>query len=220
MRIYNPHRTLGPARDLGEPIPQTCWNGPIGRHTNDRLNTRQGASLGSGRKSGAETGCWSLARRAQHEESCTRRLLTGREAHDWPVAERLIDRGEPAEHLLSDKAYDSNELRNELWSSAQTSYSQPAATGSAVQFPQAPKDFRRIATRCDKPRGTTWPASVSPQLSYGVNPGNRVDLQIVSGAERPRVSILGDECRNISRRLFARKWARRCGTPAATPALS
>ena len=33
---------------------------------------------------------------------------------DCPVAERLIDRVEPAEHLLGDKAYDSNELRDEL----------------------------------------------------------------------------------------------------------
>jgi Transposase DDE domain len=41
-------------------------------------------------------------------------LLTGGEAHDCPVAERLIDRVEPAELMLGDKAYDSNELRDEL----------------------------------------------------------------------------------------------------------
>jgi IS5 family transposase len=41
-------------------------------------------------------------------------LLTGGEAHDCPVAERLIDRVEPAERMLGDKAYDSEELREEL----------------------------------------------------------------------------------------------------------
>src|SRR5688500_138951 len=41
-------------------------------------------------------------------------LLTGGEAHDCPVAERLINRVEPAERMLGDKAYGSNELRDEL----------------------------------------------------------------------------------------------------------
>jgi transposase len=41
-------------------------------------------------------------------------LLTGGEAHDCPVAERLIRRVEPAKRLLGDMAYDSNELRQEL----------------------------------------------------------------------------------------------------------
>jgi transposase len=40
--------------------------------------------------------------------------LTGGEAHDCPVAERLIDRVEEAKRLLGDKAYDSAELREEL----------------------------------------------------------------------------------------------------------
>ena len=38
------------------------------------LDARQSASLGGGReKGGAETGCWPLARRAQHEDTRTRR---------------------------------------------------------------------------------------------------------------------------------------------------
>ena len=41
-------------------------------------------------------------------------LLTGGEAHDCPVAARLVNRVEPAQRMLGDKAYDSNELRDEL----------------------------------------------------------------------------------------------------------
>ena len=41
-------------------------------------------------------------------------LLTGGEAHDCPVAERLIRRVKPSKRMLGDKAYDSAELREEL----------------------------------------------------------------------------------------------------------
>ena len=41
-------------------------------------------------------------------------LLTGGEAHDCPVAERLIRRVKSPERLLGDMAYDSAELREEL----------------------------------------------------------------------------------------------------------
>src|SRR5262249_22743683 len=41
-------------------------------------------------------------------------LLTGGEAHDCPVAERLIHRVKSPKCLLGDKAYDSAELREEL----------------------------------------------------------------------------------------------------------
>jgi len=41
-------------------------------------------------------------------------LLTGGEAHDCPIAERLIRRVKPSKHMLGDKAYDSAELRDEL----------------------------------------------------------------------------------------------------------
>jgi transposase len=92
-------------------------------------------------------------------------LLTGGEAHDCPVAERLIRRVEPAKRLLGDMAYDSNELRQEL-----------DQHGSKSIIPNRPnrkqlfsfskrlyrlrwrieaafnrlKDFRRIATRYDR----------------------------------------------------------------------
>jgi IS5 family transposase len=41
-------------------------------------------------------------------------LLTGGEAHDCPLAERLIRRVKLSKHLLGDKTYDSAELRGEL----------------------------------------------------------------------------------------------------------
>jgi transposase len=41
-------------------------------------------------------------------------LLTGGEAHDCPVAERLIRRVKPSKRMLGDKAYDSAELREDL----------------------------------------------------------------------------------------------------------
>jgi IS5 family transposase len=41
-------------------------------------------------------------------------LLTGGEAHDCPVAERLIRRVQRPKRMLGDKAYDSAELREEL----------------------------------------------------------------------------------------------------------
>ena len=40
--------------------------------------------------------------------------MTGGEAHDCPVAERLIRRVKSAKRMLGDKAYDSAELREEL----------------------------------------------------------------------------------------------------------
>jgi transposase len=41
-------------------------------------------------------------------------LLTGGEAHDCPIAERLFRRVKSPQRLLGDKAYDSTELREEL----------------------------------------------------------------------------------------------------------
>jgi len=69
-------------------------------------------------------------------------LLTGGEAHDCPVAERLIRRVEPPKRMLGDKAYDSTELREEL---------DENGTKSVIpnRFNRL-KDFRRIATRYDR----------------------------------------------------------------------
>jgi transposase len=91
--------------------------------------------------------------------------LTGGEAHDCPLAERLIDRVEKAERLLGDKAYDSAELREDLKQRG-TKPVIPNRSNRKRPFRFSKrlyklrwrietafnrlKDFRRIATRYDK----------------------------------------------------------------------
>ena len=91
--------------------------------------------------------------------------MTGGEAHDCPIAERLINRVEAAERLLADKAYDSEELRDEL-DQRGTKPVIPNRSNRKRPFPFSKrlyklrwriesafnrlKDFRRIATRYDK----------------------------------------------------------------------
>ena len=92
-------------------------------------------------------------------------LLTGGEAHDCPVAGRLICRVEPAKRMLGDKAYDSAELREQLdehgtkpvipnrsnrkrrFSFSKRLYKLRWRIESAFN---RLKDFRRIATRYDR----------------------------------------------------------------------
>ncbi len=92
-------------------------------------------------------------------------LLTGGEVHDCPVAERLIRRVKPPQHMLGDKAYDSAELRDELQQRGtkpvipnRSNRKQPFSFNrrlyklwSRVEnaFNRL-KDFRRIATRYDR----------------------------------------------------------------------
>ena len=92
-------------------------------------------------------------------------LLTGGQAHDYPVAKRLIRRVAPPKHMLGDTAYDGDGLREEL-----------DQRGTKPVIPNHPnrkhplsfnkrlcklrwriesafnrlKDFRRIATRYDR----------------------------------------------------------------------
>jgi transposase len=92
-------------------------------------------------------------------------LLTGGEAHDCPVAERLICRVQRPKRMLGDKAYDSAELREELDEQGTESVipnrsnrRQPFSFSKRlyklrwrieVAFNRL-KDFRRIATRYDR----------------------------------------------------------------------
>jgi transposase len=92
-------------------------------------------------------------------------LLTGGEAHDCPVAERLIRRVKPSKRMLGDKAYDSAELREELHERGtkpvipnRSNRKRPFSFNKRLyklrwQIEGAfnrLKDFRRIATRYDK----------------------------------------------------------------------
>jgi len=92
-------------------------------------------------------------------------LLTGGEAHDCPVAVRLIRRVKPAKRMLGDKAYDSAELREELHERGtkpvipnRSNRKQPFRFSKRLYklrwriecaFNRL-KDFRRIATRYDR----------------------------------------------------------------------
>ena len=91
--------------------------------------------------------------------------MTGGEAHDCPVAERLIRRVKPAKRMLGDKAYDSAELRDELDERGtkpvipnRSNRKQPFRFSKRLYklrwriesaFNRL-KDFRRIATRYDR----------------------------------------------------------------------
>jgi transposase len=95
-------------------------------------------------------------------------LLTGGEAHDCPVAERLIRGVKPSKHMLGDKAYDSAELRGELnecgtkpvipnrsnrkqpFSFNKRLYKERRRIENAFGRLEGRKDFRRIATRYDR----------------------------------------------------------------------
>jgi len=92
-------------------------------------------------------------------------LLTGGEAHDCPVAERLVRRAKPSKRMLGDKAYDSAELREDLHERGtkpvipnRCNRKQPFSFSKRIYklrwriesaFNRL-KDFRRIATRYDR----------------------------------------------------------------------
>src|SRR5262249_48593492 len=89
----------------------------------DRFHAHQGASLGLRRKRGEQTQAIGRSRGGRNTKihaiadakgRLLSFLLTGGEAHDCPVAERLIRRTKAAEELLADKAYDSDDLRGWL----------------------------------------------------------------------------------------------------------
>ena len=113
----------------------------------------------AGGKGGAEAGCWPLARRANtkiHALADAKGrllaiLLTGGEAHDCPIAERLIRRVKPAKRMLGDKAYKApNCARN--WMSAAPSRSfQIAATGNNPSASTSASTGCAGASRCVQP---------------------------------------------------------------------
>jgi transposase len=166
---------VGTAWDLGKPVPATRRKRAIGRHTDDRFYSRQSTPLGIGRKRGEQKQAVGRSRGGRNTKihaladakgRLIAILLTGGEAHDCPVAERLIDRVEPAERMLGDKAYDSNELRDELKQRGTKPVIPNRINRKRSFFPFSKrlyklrwriesafnrlKDFRRIATRYDK----------------------------------------------------------------------
>lgn len=165
---------LGGARYLGKPVSRVGKKRTSNSDTDDRLHACQSAPLGGGRKRGGQKQAIGRSRGGRntkvHALADARGrliaiLLTGGEAHDCPLAERLIDRVEPADDLLADKAYDSADLRDELEERGTTpvipsrcTRKQPFGFNKCLYklrwliesaFSRL-KDFRRIATRYDK----------------------------------------------------------------------
>jgi transposase len=165
---------VGTARHLGKSIPATCRQRTILRHADDRLDACKSTPLGQRRKRGEEKQAVGRSRGGRNTKihaladakgRLIAILLTGGEAHDCPVAERLIRRVEPAKCMLGDTAYDSAELREELDEHC-TKPVIPNRSNRKEPFTFSKrlyklrwrieaafnrlKDFRRIATRYDK----------------------------------------------------------------------
>ena len=146
----------------------------IGRDADDRFDACQSAPLGRGWKKGEENqavGRWRGGRNTKIHALADAKgrliaiLLSGGEAHDCPLAERLIRRVKSPERLLGDKAYDSAELREALDERGtkpvipnRCNRKQPFSFNKRLYklrwrienaFNRL-KDFRRIATRYDR----------------------------------------------------------------------
>jgi len=159
---------------MGGTVSRACGSWPIDRDTDDRLDARQGAPLGIGRKKGEQKQAVGRSRGGRNTKihaiadakgRLLSILLTGGEAHDCPPASRLIRRTKAAKKLLGDKAYDSAELRQWMkrrgtkavvpnrsnrkqpFSFNKKAYKQRHRIENA--FCRL-KDFRRIATRYDR----------------------------------------------------------------------
>ena len=143
-------------------------------HADDRLHTHQGAPLGIRRKRGEKKQAVGRSRGGRNTKihaladakgRLIAILLTAGEAHDCPVAERLIRRVKSPERLLGDKAYDSAELREQLDRRGtkpvipnRSNRKQPFSFNKRIYklrwriesaFNRL-KDFRRVATRYDR----------------------------------------------------------------------
>src|SRR6476660_7670438 len=167
-------RSVGAARHMGKPVPEACRQRSVNGHPDDRFHARQSASLGGGRKRGEQKQAVGRSRGGRNTKihaladakgRLIAILLTGGEAHDCPVAERLIRRVKSAKRMLGDKAYDSAELREELDERGtrpvipnRSNRKQPFRFSKRIYklrwrieaaFNRL-KDFRRIATRYDR----------------------------------------------------------------------
>jgi len=166
--------SLGATWSLGKSVPGACRPRACNADANDRLHARESASLGSGRKKGEQKQAIGRSRGGRNTKihaladakgRLIAILLTGGEAHDYPIAKRLIRRVKPPKRMLGDTAYDGDELREELdergtkpvipnrsnrirlFSFNKRLYKLRWRIESAFN---RLKDFRRIATRYDK----------------------------------------------------------------------
>lgn len=165
---------MGQARRVGESVQYACRSWKIDRNANDRFHAHQGAPFSLRRKRGEQKQAVGRSRGGRNTKihaiadakgRLLSVLLTGGEAHDCPIAERLIRRKKVAKKMLGDKAYDSEELRDWLadrgtkavipnrcnrkqpFTFSKKSYRERHRIENA--FCRL-KDFRRIATRYDR----------------------------------------------------------------------
>src|SRR5262245_40768780 len=140
----------------------------------DRLHARESAPLGSGGKRGEQKQAVGRSRGGREPKIHALADVKGRliailsitgEAHDCPVAERLVRRVKPSKRMLGDRAYDSTELREDLHERGtkpvipnRCNRKQPFSFSKRIYklrwriesaFNRL-KDFRRIATRYDR----------------------------------------------------------------------
>src|SRR3954447_11447895 len=108
---------------MGEPVPGAGGLWTLGGHPDDRLHACQGAPLGGRWKRGEKRQAVGRSRGGRNTKihaladakgRLIAILLTGGEAHDYPVAERLTRRVQPPAQLLADMAYDGNGFREKL----------------------------------------------------------------------------------------------------------
>lgn len=165
---------MGAARVVGEPVQGTGGVRAIGADADDRLHACQGAPLGGRWKRGEKKQAVGRSRGGRNTKihaladakgRLIAILLSGGEAHDCPLAERLIRRVKSPERLLGDKAYDSAELREDLDQRGtkpiipnRCNRKQPFSFSKRLYrlrwrienaFNRL-KDFRRVATRYDR----------------------------------------------------------------------
>jgi len=164
----------GRVEAVGELVLRTGRVWAIGRDADDRFDACQSAPLGRRWKKGEENQAVGRSRGGRNTKihaladakgRLIAILLSGGEAHDCPLAERLIRRVKSPERLLGDKAYDSAELREALDERGtkpvipnRCNRKQPFSFNKRLYklrwrienaFNRL-KDFRRIATRYDK----------------------------------------------------------------------
>ena len=169
-----PLRALGRAGGVGTAVSRAGGTRPIRRGADDRLHARQGAPLGGRRKRGAQRQAIGRSRGGRNTKIHALAdakgrflaiLLSGGEAHDYPLGRRLLRRVKGAAKLLGDRAYDGDDLRHELKARGiELVIPGKSNRKRRIRFDKQAyklrhriengigrlKDFRRIATRYDK----------------------------------------------------------------------
>ena len=108
---------------MGKSVSGACREWTIHRYADDGLHARESAPLGGRWKKGEQKQAIGRSRGGRNTKihaladskgRLIAILLTGGEAHDYPIAKRLIRRVKPPKHMLGDTAYDGDELREKL----------------------------------------------------------------------------------------------------------